>query len=247
MDALDFDARLQIGGNNPPDPTAYEAVKTHIDDLYVEAKNFLDGEPIDSQGQADAVSRLLDDLRKAEKAADAARKVEAKPFDEGKAEVQTRYKPLLEKATTGADVCKRALAPWLEKLEAEKRAAAEAARREAEEKARAAAEAIRKAQESADLEAREQAELLAKEAKQAERAATQAENDKAGAHGGSRAVTLRTYYTPVLTDGVSALMHFFSTRREECDRFLIGLAEAEVRAGKRQIPGFEIKEERRAV
>lgn len=254
MDASFLDERHQPGANNPPEPTAFEAIQTHIDDLYLEAKNWLDGQPIDSQAQADEVGRLLGLIREAEKAADEQRRKENEPHDKAKAEVQARYAPLIAdtkavrgKTVLAAEACKRALAPWLEKVEAEKRAAAEAARREAEEKARIAAEAARAAAGTADLEALEQAEAMVKEAKQARTDANRADNDRAHAAGHGRAVTLRTHYTPVLTDGVTALMHFYGTRKEEIEGFLTRLAEAEVRAGKRQIPGFIVNEERRAV
>ena len=36
-------------------------------------------------------------------------------------------------------------------------------------------------------------------------------------------------------------------QREACEAFFLSLAETDVRAGKRQIPGFEVREDRRAV
>jgi hypothetical protein len=234
-----------IGHNNPPaDP--FDGFAAHINDLFDEAKNFLDGEGVQSQGQADAVAALLDQLRKAGKDADAARAAEKKPHDDAAKAVQAKWKPLLEKADLAVTTAKRALAPWLMKLEEEKRAAAEKARLEAEEKARAAAEAMRAAQDD-DLAAREAAEALVADAKKAEGAAHRAEADKAHAKGGDRAATLRSYFSPVLVDPKAALVHYVSVNPEAVKGFLLTLAKADVAAGKRQIPGFDVQEERRVV
>jgi len=235
-----------IGHNNPPEPTPFERAEAQIIALFDEAKNWLDGEGITSQAQADDVSKLLDMIRKAKKAADEARAEEKRPYDEAAKEVQERYKPLLTRCDLAADAAKKALAPYLAKIEAEKRAKAEAARREAEEKARAAQEAIRAAALT-DLAAREKAEALIQDAKKADAAAKRAENDKAHAKGGSRAVGLRTTYRPVMTDGREAARHYWIERRADVEAFFLSLAEKDVNAGKRSIPGFEIIEEKVAV
>ena len=235
-----------LGHNNPPEPSPFEAVRTHIDDLLTEARNWLDGQGVETQTEADAVSVLLDELRKGHKAADAARKEEAKPFDDGKAEVQARYNPILKAAETGADACKKALAPYLQKLEAQKRAEAEAKRREAEEAAAKAACAARHA-DAANLEQRELAEALVAKAEEAARAAKAAEQAKAHAKGGERAAALRSYFKPVLTDGQAALAHYWRTNRAALEAFALDLAAKDVLAGKRQIPGFDVIEERRVV
>ncbi|WP_201829651.1 hypothetical protein [Microvirga zambiensis] len=235
-----------IGHNNPPEPTPFERAEAQIIMLFDEAKNWLDGEGIATQAQADDVSKLLDMIRKAKKAADEARVEEKRPHDEAAKEVQEKYKPLLTRCDLAADAAKKALAPFLEKLEAEKRAKAEAARREAEGKARAAQEAIRAAQ-ATDLAAREAAEALIQDAKKAEAVAKRAENDKAHGKGGSRAVTLRTTYRPVLKDAREAARYYWKTRQSELEAFLLTLAEKDVRAGQQDIPGFDIIVEKVAV
>lgn len=242
-----------IGHNNPPveiEPTPFEMSEVEIGDLYAEAKNWLDGEPVSSQAQADGLSKLMDDLRKAVKLANERRVIEKQPFDDGAAEVQSRYNPLIEdgktrkgKAILALDMAKKALAPWLQKLEDEKRAAAEAARKEAEEKARIAQEALRASQVD-DLAKREAAEALVREAQAAEAAATKAENSKAHATGGTRAIGLRSVWRAEMTDGRAAAGHYWRERRAEVDAFFQGLADADVRAGKREIPGFLIQETR---
>lgn len=238
-----------IGHNNPPEATPFDLSKEEIENLFMEAKNWLDGEGVKSAEDADAVSKLLDMIRTAHKRADERRVEENKPFDDGKAAVQEKYAPLIAdtkkqkgKTVLAMDACKAALAPWLKKLEAEKMAAAEAARKEAEEKAHAAQEALRASR--GDLEAREQAEALVQQAKAAEKVATKAENDKAHATGGSRAVGLRTVYRPVMTDAREAAKHYWLTRREEVEAFFMSLAEKDVRAGTHIIPGFNVIAER---
>lgn len=242
-----------IGHNHPPaeiEPTPFEMSEVEIGDLYAEAKNWLDGEPVSSQAQADGISKLMDDLRKAVKLANERRVIEKQPFDDGAAEVQARYNPLIEdgktrkgKAILALDMAKKALASWLQKQEDEKRAAAEAARKEAEEKARIAQEALRASQVD-DLAKREAAEALVREAQAAESAATKAENSKAHATGGTRAIGLRSVWRAEMTDGRAAAGHYWRERRAEVDAFFQGLADADVRAGKREIPGFLISETR---
>lgn len=233
-----------IGHNNPPSP--FDDAEAQIMGLFDEAKNWLDGSGVTSEADANGVSKLLDMIRKARKSADEARVEEKRPHDEAAKDVQEKYKPLLTRADLAADAAKAALKPWLEKLEDEKRAKAEAARKEADEKARLAQEAIRSAPVT-DLAAREEAETMLRDAKKAEATAHRAENDKAHAKGGARAVTLRTTYRPVLSNGVEAARHYWTARREECEAFFLSLAEKDVRAGKHTIPGFNVIEEKAAV
>ena len=111
-DIATVEAPPQQGHNQPP-KTPFEAAEGRIDLLHLEASNWFDGDAIETQGQADAVSKLLDDIRKAGKMAEAARKAEADPFDKGKAEVFARYEPMLGKGKSKigkvdmiADICK---------------------------------------------------------------------------------------------------------------------------------------------
>lgn len=245
--------RAVAGNNNPPveiEPTPFEMSEVEIGDLYAEAKNWLDGEPVTTQAQADGLSKLIEDLRKAGKLADERRVEENKPFDDGKAEVQARYAPLIAdtksvkgKVPLAVDMAKKALAPWLQKLEDEKQAAAKKAREEADAKMKAAQDALR-ASQVADLEKREAAEALIRDAEKADAAATKAENSKAHATGGTRAIGLRSVWRAEMTDARAAAAHYWVTRREDVDAFFQGMADADVRAGKREIPGFMIAETR---
>src|SRR5690606_18229099 len=126
------------------------------------------------------------------KAADDARKEENRPFDEAKAKVQAKYAPLFAPPTNkqagkvfkAIDALKATLAPFLRKLDEEKREAERVAREAADKAARDAAEAMREAAAN-DLGAREEAEAKVAEAEAAQKAASAAARDKAHATGGS--------------------------------------------------------------
>lgn len=234
-----------------PNARPFDLCEEKINDLYGEAKNWLDGEPIASQEQAEAVQTLLRQIQEAHKQADAERVKENKPFDDGKAEVQARYAPLISdtkavkgKTVLATDYCKRALAPWLKKLADQQAEEARAAREAAEAAAAAAQEAIRKANEAGNLTAREEAEQVVKDAKAAEQDAKAAEKARPQATGYGRAATLRTSYKPVLTNLTAACRHFFVTDPDAFKAVVQKLAEEQVAAGRRgdQIPGFTVKE-----
>jgi len=240
-----------LGHNGPPEPTPFDAIETHVSDLMVEAKNWCDGTAIESQSQADTVAKLIDDFRKAEKAADTARKEEAKPFDDGKAAVQAKYAVLLAdtKNQTGKIVLalaalKATLTPWLQRQEQERREAARLAQEEADRKAREAAEAMRSSDVS-NIEAREEAESLVAAAEDAEAEAARIAKAKSHAKGEGRAIGLRTYYRAQMTDRKAALIHYAGTRPDDLVAVLQRLADTDVREGKRQIPGFDVIEESR--
>ena len=239
------------GHNMPPADSPFEAIKTHIDDLYAEAKAYLDGEPISTQGQADDVARLRGMIDEAAKAADAARKLENEPFDTGKAEVQARYAPLISdtkgvkgKTVLALEACRKALTPWLLKLDAEREAAAKAARVEAD---RLADEARTKAQTATSIDEAEQAEAMFADAKAASHEAASIGSDRARVHGGDyRAVILKDNWTARIIDPTAALRWAWTDHRADLEAYALQLAQADVRAGKRTLPGFEITNERKA-
>jgi hypothetical protein len=246
--------RAVIGANNPPSDAilAFEALKTHAEDLNGEAKLWLDGAAIETQAQADEISKLLGMIREASGDIEKARKAEVKPLDEAKAGIQERYnaligdtqkvKGILVRAT---EACKAALAPWLRKQEEERRAEAKRLRKEAEQKASVAAEAARAAAAQADLQASEDAEALIKDAQATLKQADRAKKARAQAGGGDcRAVGLRSVWTPALTDAGAALRHYAQRRPEDLKSLLLRLAQEDVRAGIRTIPGFTVEETR---
>lgn len=227
--------RISMGANMGP----FDAVKVEIDDLYEEARHWLDGSDITTAEEEEAVDRLLDLARAAYKKADGARKVENEPFDTGKAAVQAKYKPVLSRAEIVSDTCKARLTPYRAKLEAERQAKARAAAEEAEKLRREAEEKIRAS--AGNLEERERAEEALGLAKEADAFASR-EQKRADTGTG-----LRTTYRAELIDGVAAARHYWNERRDECEAFFSNLAAADVRSGKRAIPGFNVIEEKRAV
>lgn len=234
-----------IGHNNPPEPTPFDLSAAESEDLVLEAKNWLDGSGVNSEADAEGVSKLLDLARKGSKRADEARKEEKRPHDEAGKAVQAKWAPVISRYDLTADTCKQALAPYLRKKDDEQRAAAAAARQKAEDEAAAAVEASRAARQGApDLEAREQAEVLIEQAKQSEADARRAEGAKAHAKGGTRAIGLRTVWKSEVTDAQALARWVWSNRNDALLAFLADLARREVHGGMRTIPGVAITEEK---
>lgn len=239
----DFNPLAVSGHNNPP-VSAYEAIRDEINDLFDECKNFADGEPIASQDMADAITTLHDSLHEAGKKADDERKLEAKPHDDAKAEIQTRYNALIGntkstgkgKVVLGKETLQVLLTPWRNKLVAEKEAAARLAREEADRIAAEAQAAIRAS--AGNLEEREKAEELLKEAKQVDRWAKR--EDRAATTG----TGLRTVWHCDMEDEGVALDWAYSRAPERFKAVVQSMAEETVRAGMRSVPGFKIWDER---
>ncbi|MCW0235247.1 MAG: hypothetical protein OJJ21_16725 [Ferrovibrio sp.] len=231
-----------VGHNNPP-PSPYDTIKQEIEDLFLEAKNWADGEPIADQKQADAVTELLELIADAMKRADEARKEEKRPLDEAVDEIQRRYNALIGKTTklTGrAVMAKEALqtllTPWRNKLEAERRA--EAARL-AKEAADAAAEAQAAMQASrGNLEERDKAEELYQAAQDIARVAKRA--DKAA----TTKTGLRSVWSAVMVDEGAAMDWGYGLASERFRDLTQQIADEAVRSGMRKVPGFKVTEER---
>lgn len=249
--AIAENPRAVIGGNSPP-LTPYEICLKEIDDLYDEASLWLDGAKVDSPELADGIGNLMGLLRAAVAKADAARIVEKKPHDDKITEIQDRYNALIGdtkkvkgKAIRGIEACKAALQPWLDaerkRIDEEARLAREAA----EKKQREAEEALRAA-DAANLAARAEAEELVTEAKAETTEANKAERKTATVGGsmGVRAIGLRTVWTATMTDMRAAGRHYWTTAPDAMREFLQGLADTDVRAGRRSIPGFSIDEKK---
>ena len=232
-------ALATIGHNRSP----FELVKETIEDLYDEAKQWLDGEPVASKDQADALNTLESRVRAAVKEAEAKRKAEAKPFDDGKAEVQARYKPIQAKADAALDAIKAALKPYLLELDRQQREAAAKAKEEADRKMAEALEAVRQ-RDAANLESREAAEAKIREAKAAEEAARRADKAKAHAKGSGRATGLRTTYRAVIENDREAAAWVWTDRNAELMAFVQDQADKAVRAGAKSLRGFKIIEEK---
>lgn len=232
--------RAVIGGNQPPDP--FITIKQEIDDLFDEAKNFCDGEPISTPEMADAITKLHDDLHEAGKRAEEMRVAEKKPLDEAVAAVQAKWNPLVQpkkgRVALGKDACASLLTPWRTKLAREKEEAARKAREEAAEAARVAQEAMQASR--GNLEARVDAEELAAHAKDVERGAKRAERQATTGLG------LRTTWVATLIDAGAGLDWAYDKSPERFTELVQQIANEAVRAGIRTVPGFEVTEQKAA-
>jgi len=243
--------RAVIGGNAPPvEMTMFDAVKINITDLYDEARQWLDGTPVTTQEQADAVNTLKDAIKKAKKAADDAYETEVRPHQDTVKEIQARYNELTGKTKTvtglvikAEEACNAALKPYLIELDRQQQEKARIAR-EAAAKAQAEAMAAMQARDAANLQEREAAERLVREARSAEDAARKAEGAKAHAKGEGRATGLRTVHRAVMADEREAAAWVWSSHNPELMEFVQTLADKAVRSGVRAIRGFNIVEEK---
>lgn len=234
-----MNATATIGHNNPP---AHLAVFEEIDDLYNEAKNWADGDPITNEEMHDAITKLYDGLHDAGKRADALRVEEKRPLDDAVKTIQDRYNPYVQPKKGKVDRGKAALgdllAAWRAEIQRQKAEEARLAREEADRIAAEARAAIRAS--SGNLEEREKAEELLAEAKQVERFAKRA--DKAATTG----TGLRSYWVATLTDAVAALDWAYERDPARFTELVQQMANEAVRAGVRSVPGFAVTEEKRA-
>lgn len=229
-----------------PNTLPVHAHGLHIDDLFHEAKNWLDGSGVSSAADAEGVAKLLDAVRQARKAADEQRKVEKAPHDAAAKAVQEAWVPLLAKCDLVAATCKEALNPWQRKLDDEQRAIAEAANAEAERLRLVALEAAQGAAQTGDLSAREIADDALKAAETARKVASKADNAKPQVAGGSRAIGLRTSWIAELADARAALTHYMKVDGDELKAWILAKAQRDVNNGAREIPGILVRSERNA-
>lgn len=248
--ADDFDpmavAEFPKDHNQPAnDNSAFDALRQELDDLYDTAKDFCDGEPIDSEAMANVITELHDRIHDCGKRAEELRVAEKKPLDDQIAAIQTKFHPLIGntkagkgKVVLGKDACQALLTPWRKKVAQEK--AAEAARVAAvAEAARVAAtEAIRAS--SGNLAARESAESLLQDAKRLEKQA--ARSEKAATTG----TGLRTVWRAEIEDIEKALDWYYGERPEAFRDLIQSMADSDVHRGVRKIQGFRVFEEKKA-
>jgi len=228
--------RIAMGANQPPEVIVFG----EIDAYYDEAKNWAsEGFAIESQDQADQIDALDKALLKLSQEAEALRVEEKRPLDERIAEIQTKFNPFIQKDKGKVDVARKSLkallTAWRVAQQAIKDAEARRIREEAEEAERLAQQAFAQTN-VADIQEREEAERMAQRAadlaKQANKA-TKAANTKTG---------LTTSYEAVLVHAPTAISHYWKAEPQQFVDLVQTLAAKEVRTGKREIPGFEIKE-----
>ena len=228
-----------IGHNQPP----YQAVFDEIQDLYDEAKNFADGEPITSEEMHDQVTKLYDSLHDAGKRADEMRKKEKEPLDKAVKAIQDRFNPYVQPRKGKVDLGKSALgdllAAWRAEVARKKEEEARKQREEADAAARKAEEAMRESK--GNLEERERAEELLKEAKTYDKLAKRADRDATTGTG------LRTVWIAEMVDAPAALDWAYERAPERFTALVQSMADEAARGGERKIPGFTVRDERRAV
>lgn len=217
--------------NNPP---PFEAFSLHVEELFATVSDTTAGAAVETDEQEATLDGLLDDLRKVRKDADAERTAEKKPHDDAAAAVQAKWKPLLKRCDMAVDEIKRLLTPYRTAKQKAKDDAAQKAR-EAAQKAQEEAQAA--FQQSDDLEGRFAAEEALKQAKKLTAVANKIDRAPTG---------LRTRWVAELDNPTAALKHFMATQPEALKAWLLAQAQRDVNAGARVIPGFAIKEERKA-
>lgn len=230
--------RAVIGNNRP----AHELLFDEIQDLYDEAKNWCDGEPITNEAMHDAVTKLYDGIHDAGKRADELRKDEKKPLDDEIKAIQDRFNPYIQPKKGKVDLAKDALgkmlAAWRAAVAKKKEDEARKAREEADKKAAEAQAAIRAS--AGKLAEREAAEELLKEAKKADRFANR--QDKAATTG----TGLRSVWVAELVDAELALDWAYGRDPVRFKELVQQMANEAVRTGARSVPGFVVTEEKRA-
>jgi len=237
-----------MGDNGPPEPTPIETLSERVNDLYNEALNWLDKDPIENEAQAEQVTRLKGMLSEVKKIAEAERKAEKQPFLDGGRAVDAKWKPVIDMAEKAAKAAARKLTPWLQAVEAEKARIAREEREKAEQALRDAKEAQRLVEQGggdmAEIERAEEALRIAKEQQMAARMAAQ---DKANIRTDEGGATLRTYWLLKVTDDRALLKHYLVTDPDWVRTIMRERAEKDMRAGARDIPGTIIWSEKRAI
>ena len=186
----------QAGHNNPPNPLDH-ALEPY-GDYITEAEEWLDGSPVETEGQMNAVDALLKQIKAAKKDVTHAQKSESAPLHDAWKECLARYKPTID----DLDRIARGLASITDGFKrklAEEKAAAERAAWEAANKARQEAEAKAAAADAANIEAMRKAEAAKQQAMEAEKAAQAAKRDTAIVKG------LRTVTKHEVTDYKAAI------------------------------------------
>ena len=227
-----MNALAPIGHNCPPDPI--DEATAPYQAAIEEAANWLDGTPVENEGQMKAVDAIAKQIRAARSDLEKAKKSATAPLhDAWKAEL-ARWKPTeddLDRIQKGlaalVDGFKRRLAA--EKEEARRRAEAEAwaALRAAEDAARAA--------NAADLEAQRAAAEAQRQAEEAQRRVAAASKDKV--------TGLKSYDVTEVLDGTAYARWLWQNDRAP----LVAWMEEHARRCKHHVPGVvETRQERRA-
>lgn len=205
---------VAIGHNLPPNPI--DEALAPFGDTIAEAESWLDGKPVETEGQMKAVDVLIKEMKAAKKAVEGAEESAAKPiYDQWKAE-KAKFAPTL----TDLDRIVKGLVATVDafkrKLAAEKEAARQEAERLAWEETRKAQEAARLA-DATDIEAQRAADAAMQVAEAAQRAAKDAAKDTVKG--------LRTYTTRTVDDALIFARWVWVNDRAALETWLQGYAD----------------------
>lgn len=223
--------------NMPPDELAMQTIR----DLYDEAKNWADGEPITSEDMHGVVSDLDAQIAAAAKKADDMRKAEKKPHDDAAAGVQKKWADVIDtkkgKAVKAREALKTMLTEWRSKVAKAEEERAAQLRAAAIEASRNAQEAMRES--AGNLDAREDAEEAAATAKKLEKEANRAVRDA------GKGLGLRTRYVVEIANDADALDWAFSKNPGGFLDMALTMARDHATTTKTEtIPGFRVIKEK---
>lgn len=217
--------------------TPLDELLIELDELYGLAEGSA-GVPIETDEQLADLDELDKSLLRNHQALDKLRAEEKKPFDDGAKAVQAKFKPHLDRGDRARVALNKPRTDYKTRKDAERKA--EAARAEAER--RAIEEAKRQADEAAragDLAAAERAAELDVNLKVA------ADDAKRMAKVAKGPTGLTTRYHAVLVDERAAFNHYWKSERQAFTDLIQSLADRDVGSpATRNVPGFEIREER---
>jgi hypothetical protein len=171
--------------NHPP--SDQELVLQPFADAIAEAQNWLDGEPVQSEAQMEAVDDLIKQVRKAKTTLEAERKKAVAPLNDAVKAENAAWKAAQEPVEITLTALVEIVKDFKSKIAAEKAAAAQAEADAARQAEQAAIDAARAAHGSGDAEKHKAALEAEKAAKAAKREASKA--DGAAQVKGMRTVT----------------------------------------------------------
>lgn len=216
-----------MGHNQPPWD---ETLKGQLDDIELEASNWLDGAEIESQQQADCVGVIIGSLRKVKTQATKDHKEEKAPLLKQTKELDARKKTLIERADRIIGVAQAPITRFLEEQERKLREEEALKAKEARKAQEAAAAAAREAEQAGNLEAADEAanqqdiaDELAKDAKRAAKAKPQVQ-------GAGRAMGLRRRTRVIITDRKAILQWVMKNDPDALTDWLQGYAQSKLPA-----------------
>lgn len=228
-----------VRSNMPDDPLL--ALLAEITDKAAQAEEVIKSE-ITNQTQCDLARNIQAQLLALNKRADAMHKAEKAPVLEAERAVEAKFS-FRKNVASLASALREKFERWMQGEERRQRE--EAQRKLREEQARVAAECARIEAERAKQKDDDPVAFHTSPEPELPEMPTVAEPVKVSAGGGfGRKSGLKSVWVASLTDVGAALAHY--RENAKLIELLQKLADADVRAGKRTIPGFTVSEERRA-